>query len=52
MKESGTANGLHGTHNVDIEQMGSFEGVIRGKVITYFSSFSVFNHLPILNLEP
>ncbi|KAA3456499.1 Kinesin-4-like protein [Gossypium australe] len=30
MKESGTANGLHGTHNVDIEQMGSFEGVIRG----------------------
>nr|KJB20679.1 hypothetical protein B456_003G158800 [Gossypium raimondii] len=29
MKESGPANGLHGTHNVDIEQMGSFEGVIR-----------------------
>ncbi|KAK8690865.1 hypothetical protein V6N13_074391 [Hibiscus sabdariffa] len=29
MKESGTANGLHGTHDINIEQMESFEGMIR-----------------------
>ncbi|GMJ04787.1 hypothetical protein like AT1G63640 [Hibiscus trionum] len=29
MKESGTANGLHGTHDVNFEQMERFEGMIR-----------------------
>ncbi|KAB2038895.1 hypothetical protein ERO13_D03G151400v2 [Gossypium hirsutum] len=47
MKESGPANGLHGTHNVDIEQMGSFEGDWLSSLVDWLNAIFPDLRLPL-----